>query len=98
MGRDNVLPRSVFAYVDAKRNTPRYNILLVGIVVFAGALVLNYEQSAELINFGAFLAFMGVNCATFKTFYLDRSPRSGKKLISDAIVPLAGLAFCFVIL
>ena len=40
--------------------------VLVGVLAGAGALVLNYERSAELINFGAFLAFMGVNAAVIR--------------------------------
>ena len=97
MGRDNVLPRSLFAYLDPKRNTPLYNILLVGVLSFAGALFLNYEQAADLINFGAFLAFMGVNLATVRSYYFAESAQSKRHLLGDAIVPLTGFVFCFAI-
>jgi len=97
MGRDNVLPRSLFAYLDPKRNLPLYNILLVGILTFMGALFLNYEQAADLINFGAFLAFMGVNLATVRTFYFSKSSNHQRHLLTDAIVPVIGFVFCFAI-
>jgi putrescine importer len=97
MGRDNVLPRSLFAYLDPRRNTPLYNILLVGVLAFAGALFLNYEQAAELINFGAFLAFMGVNLATARSYYFAKSPNAKRHLVTDAIVPFTGFVFCFAI-
>ena len=35
-----------------------------------GALVLTYQLSTEMLNFGALIAFMGVNAAAFKRFYL----------------------------
>lgn len=97
MGRDNVLPRAMFAYLDPKRNTPLYNILLVGALTFAGALWLDYERAAELINFGAFLAFMGVNLATAKEFYFKRQSGQKRHVLSDAVVPLLGFVFCFAI-
>lgn len=97
MGRDGVLPRGFFAYLDPKRNTPLYNILLVGVLAFAGALLLDYERAAELINFGAFLAFMGVNLATIRQFYFGNHAGRKRKLWADALVPLAGFVFCFVI-
>ena len=55
-----------FSHLDARTGSPSRNILLVGVLAGLGALVLNYERSAELINFGAFLAFMGVNAAVMR--------------------------------
>jgi putrescine importer len=97
MGRDNILPRSLFAYLDPQRNIPRYNILLVGLLTFVGSLFFNYEQAADLINFGAFLAFMGVNLATIRSFYFAKSSNHRRNLLADAIVPLTGFVFCFAI-
>jgi hypothetical protein len=70
---------------------------LIGILAFLGALFLNYEQAAELINFGAFLAFMGVNLATVRQFWFGRKGTTGRHLLTDAIVPLIGFVFCFAI-
>ena len=102
MGRDNVLPRKIFGHVSPKTGTPNYSILLIGAVSFAGAVALNsignaYEHAGETLNFGAFLAFMGVNFATFWQFTILR--QSGKKTnaLSDAILPLFGFAFCALI-
>lgn len=98
MGRDGVLPRGFFAHLSPKSNTPIYNILLIGVVAWAGAVVLNYvgsayEHAGELLNFGAFLAFMGVNLASFWHFSLLR--KSGKRrIMADIVLPLAGFAFC----
>jgi amino acid transporter len=97
MGRDSVLPRRVFAYLDPKRNTPTFNIWLVGLFAFLGALLLNYERAAEMINFGAFLAFMGVNAATVRQFYFENRARRRQNLLADALVPAAGFFFCLII-
>ncbi len=94
MGRDGVLPRGVFAHLHPRTATPVYNILLVGAAAFLGALFLNYERAAELINFGAFLAFMGVNASAIRQFwFLNRERRK----LYDALLPALGFAFCLVI-
>jgi amino acid transporter len=94
MGRDNVLPRKFFAHLDDKRKTPTFNIWFIGILTFLGSLVLNYEKTAELINFGAFLAFMGVNAATIRQYYFTQQPGHQRNFFSDALVPFLGFAFC----
>jgi len=102
MGRDNVLPRKVFGYLSPGSSTPTYNILIIGVLTFAGAVMLNsignaYEHAGELLNFGAFLAFMGVNLATFWQFAVKAKPGHKRNLLTDAILPLAGFAFCTLI-
>lgn len=61
MGQDGALPRQFFAAVHPKNRIPRNNVLLIGAIALAGALVLNYQLGTELLNYGALLAFMGVN-------------------------------------
>ena len=66
MGREDMLPKGLFGRLDAKRSQPAINIWITGVLALGGGLVLSYERSAELINFGAFLAFMGVNLAAIR--------------------------------
>jgi putrescine importer len=99
MGRDGVLPRRTFGYLKPGSNTPTFNIILIGLISFAGAVMLNYvgsayEHAGELLNFGAFLAFMGVNFATFWQFSVAAQPGYHRKLIRDVILPLIGFGFC----
>jgi putrescine importer len=94
MGRDNVVPRKFFAYLDPKRNTPTLNICLIGIVAYVGALFISYEQAGEILNFGAFLAFMGVNLATFWQFAILKQPGRERQWLADVVVPLLGFLFC----
>lgn len=98
MGRDGVLPRKFFAHIHAETNTPTWNIILIGALAYIGAVALNYignayEHAGELLNFGAFLAFMGVNLSAFWHFGLLNRANS-RKLLSDIALPLIGFAFC----
>ncbi len=64
MGQDGALPRRFFAALEPTRRIPQNNVLLIGAIVLGGALLLSYELGTELLNYGALLAFMGVNLAS----------------------------------
>ena len=72
MGRDNVLPRKLFGYLG-RTKVPTANVLIIGVLAFLFTQIFSYELAAEMLNFGAFLAFMGVNFACFTQFYLARA-------------------------
>jgi amino acid transporter len=95
MGRDNLLPQKFFARLDAKHNVPAFNALVIGFVTLIGSLLISYERAAELLNFGAFLAFMGVNVTCIRQFCF--SPQDGRKrrLSTDLLVPGLAFLFCF---
>lgn len=65
MGRDNAIPKRFFGVLDPASSIPRNNILFSGGLCIIGALTFSYQLGAELLNFGAFIAFMGVNAAAF---------------------------------
>jgi putrescine importer len=70
MGRSQALPQSFFGVVEPKRHVPRNNVVFVGAIALAGALlvsfgIFSYGLGAEMLNFGALIAFMGVNLAAF---------------------------------
>jgi putrescine importer len=101
MGRDNVLPRKFFGHVKTGTSTPTYNILLIGLLSFVGAVLLNfngsaYQQAGELLNFGAFLSFMGVNAAAFYQFGILQKG-GPRKIFIDIVLPVIGFIFCTVI-
>ena len=73
MGRDNVLPPSFFARIDAVRQVPARNVILIGAISLAGAMTITYELGAELLNFGAFIGFIGVNLAAFLRAWREKS-------------------------
>jgi amino acid transporter len=95
MGRDNALP-NCFARLD-RRNNPVWNIWLIGALALAGALLLNYEKAATLINFGAFLAFLGVNLAVIREFFFRSPPGHHRNFLFDVVAPGLGFLFCLAI-
>lgn len=97
MGRENVIPRRIFAKLHPIRNTPSINILLLGVLAFVGSLFMSYELTAELLNFGAFLGFMGVNLAVIVNFWIRAKGLRTRNVLFDLFVPAAGFLFCVVI-
>jgi putrescine importer len=95
MGRDDVLPRRIFGYLSPTKNNPTYNICLIGLLAFVASLFIDFERAAELLNFGAFLAFMGVNLATFRQFYVVGQPGRRRRFLADGLLPLLGFFFSF---
>jgi putrescine importer len=101
MGRSSALPKSFFGVVDAKRHVPRNNVLFTGALALAGAFLLpaiagaatGYELGANLLNFGALIAFMGVNAAAFVRYYL----RQEKKRLGNLLPPVLGFVICLLL-
>jgi putrescine importer len=93
MGRSKALPQSFFGAVDPKRHVPRNNVIFVGLIALAGAFVISYGLGAEMLNFGALIAFMGVNLAAFMRYYV----REDRKKISNLVPPLAGFFICLLL-
>jgi amino acid transporter len=100
MGRGNAWPRSFFGKLDAKRGIPRNNVIIVGAFALVGAGVLElfatqlgggaYAIGAQCLNFGAFIAFMGVNASSFVRYWL----RGEKRTLSNLLVPVFGFLIC----
>ena len=97
MGRDDVIPRRIFAHLHPVRNTPNRNIWLLGVLAFVGALVMSYELTAEILNFGAFLGFMGVNLAVLWQFWVRRAEGHQREVFADIVLPVLGFLICTVI-
>jgi amino acid transporter len=93
MGRSGALPRGFFGAIEPKRRIPRNNVLLVGGVALIGALALSFERGVELLNFGALLAFMGVNGAAFVRYYL----REARKRWLNLVSPIIGFLICMLL-
>ena len=90
MGRNDAIPKSFFGKLQAKRRIPANNIILIGVIALIGAFVTTYERGAEMLNFGAFIAFMGVNAAAFVHYYW----RSERKSIGEFLMPVLGFVVC----
>jgi len=93
MGRSNALPKAFFGAVDPKRHVPRNNVVFVGVVALVGAYILDFGLGAEMLNFGALIAFMGVNAAAFVRYFL----RAEQKTVGNLLPPIAGFLICFLL-
>ena len=69
----------------------------MGVLTIAGSILLSYQAAAELLNFGAFLAFMGVNIATLRQFFFLRPPGEKRRFVSDFLFPVLGFLVCFLL-
>src|SRR5580658_8662701 len=100
MGRGNALPKSFFGAIEPRRRIPRNNIVAVGAFALAGSALLQffadrlgggaYEIGAECLNFGAFIAFMGVNAAAF----VHHFKHENRNNLGGYIVPVLGFFIC----
>ena len=100
MGRDNAIPQKFFGVVNPRTRIPSNNIILIGVIMLVIALVLKVIQEVKqvdaygfgclLLNFGALLAFMGVNAAAFLHYFI----RSERKTFWNCVSPLLGFAVC----
>ncbi|HYI79176.1 MAG TPA: APC family permease [Chryseolinea sp.] len=97
MGRDNILPQNFFGHLDKKSAIPNYNVMLIGGLTLIGAIFFNYEDCALLINFGAFLAFMGVNLATIREYYFKGDKATLRSFLIDFLLPAMGFVVCLII-
>jgi amino acid transporter len=93
MGRSNALPKSFFGAIEPKRRIPQNNVIFVGALALAGTAVLTFERAAELLNFGALLAFMGVNAASFTRYFL----RERQRTIGNFLPPILGFTICLLL-
>jgi putrescine importer len=98
MGRDDVLPKKIFGYLSPKKSNPVYNVWIVGVLAYIGVVTIPWEHAAEVVTFGALLAFMGVNLAAFRHFWFSREAVGHRNLFVDALVPGFGFVFCFLLL
>ena len=101
MGRSGVLPRRFFGAIHPRSQVPRNNVILVGALALAGALLLpaisgeltGYELGGNLVNFGALIAFMGVNAAAC----IHARTRGGSRRILDTAAAVLGFVICLVL-
>ena len=97
MGRDGVIPGKIFGHLGKETAVPSYNVLFVGGLALLGALLLNYEECARLINFGAFFAFMGVNIASIREFFFKAKVKTVRGFLLDFLPAAVGFVICLII-
>ncbi len=74
MGRNNVLPKRFFGYINKRTHTPTFNIVLTGLICML-AIAFTLEMIAAFINFGALIAFSFVNISVIAWFAIRKGRR-----------------------
>jgi putrescine importer len=90
MGKSNALPKSFFGKIDAKHGIPQNNVLFIGAIVLIGSFFLTFGRGIELLNYGALLAFIGVNASSFVHYFWKGAERTA----FNFVVPLVGFVVC----
>jgi putrescine importer len=95
MGRDDVIPKKIFGHLSPKRGSPVYNEWIVGILAYVAVLTIPWQRAAEIVTFGALLAFTAVNLVALLHFWFSQDAVGHRKFFIDALVPGFGCVFCF---
>jgi len=93
MGRSDAIPKKFFGAIHPKTHVPANNVMFVGLIALICAFFVSYDTGAELLNFGALIAFMGVNLASLTHYYI----RGADRTLGQLIPPVLGTIFCFII-
>ena len=75
-----------------------YNEWIVGFVAYIAVLTIPWHLAAEIVTFGALLAFTAVNLVALLHFWFAQREAGGRNFFVDAFVPGFGAVFCFVLL
>ena len=101
MGRGGALPKLFFGAIHPKRHIPRNNVLFLGAFALSASLILpliageatGFELASSLLNFGALIAFMGVNASAFVRFFW----RAPVKTVMNFVMPTLGFLVCLLL-
>jgi amino acid transporter len=94
MGRDGLLPRRVFGYIDPRCSTPTRIIYVMAAATVAGAAVAGFQLVVELLNFGAFAGFILVNLSVIRHYYFRLRRRRGWDFLTNLVFPGLGFLVC----
>lgn len=101
MGRGGALPQRFFGAIDPKRHVPRNSVLFLGAFAVLASLILpmiageatGFELASSLLNFGALIAFMGVNAAALLRFFW----RAPQRTFLNFAMPALGFLVCLLL-
>jgi amino acid transporter len=93
MGRSGAIPRKFFGAIHPRTRIPANNVMFVGAIALVGAFLISYDDGANLLNFGALIAFMGVNVAALTHYYI----RGNDRTLGQLIPPVLGFLICFLL-
>jgi len=93
MGRSGAISKKFFGSIHPKTRIPANNVMFVGGIALLGAFLISYDDGANMLNFGALIAFMGVNLAALTHYYI----RGNDRTLGQLIPPVLGFIICFLL-
>ena len=93
MGRSDAISKKFFGAIHPKTRIPANNVIFVGVIAMLGAFLISYDDGANMLNFGALIAFMGVNLAALTHYYI----RGNDRTLGQLIPPVLGFIICFLL-
>ena len=93
MGRSGAISKKFFGAIHPKTRIPANNVIFVGGIALLGAFLISYDDGANMLNFGALIAFMGVNLAALTHYYI----RGNDRTLGQLIPPVLGFIICFLL-
>jgi amino acid transporter len=93
MGRSGAISKKFFGAIHPKTHIPANNVIFVGGIALLGAFLISYDDGANMLNFGALIAFMGVNLAALTHYYI----RGNDRTMGQLIPPVLGFIICFLL-
>lgn len=94
MGRDGVIPHSMFGRLHPRFGTPTRAIYITSAALLVAALMTSYQIAVETLNFGAFVGFILVNLSVVQHYWVQQKQRSGRALLYNLLFPVAGALVC----
>ncbi len=90
MGRDRVFPRALGS-LHPRFRTPVLAIAIVSVISLAAELI-SLTTLANLISFGALVAFSAVNLSVVKHYIGEKRLRGGRAMARYLVMPVVGFA------
>ncbi|RPI26267.1 MAG: APC family permease [Acidobacteria bacterium] len=97
MGRDGVLPRRFFGYINPKYSTPTRAIYLMGGLCLLGGFIADFTLLVQMLNFGAYVGFILVNLSVIRHYGFRSGGRGVSHWLTSWIFPALGAIVCFYI-
>ncbi|WP_027415017.1 APC family permease [Aneurinibacillus terranovensis] len=76
MGRDTLLPKSIFAKINKRWHTPHWNIIIIVAIEFILGFSQSIDTLSNLVNYGALFGFGTLNLAVIWLYYVKKKGRS----------------------
>jgi len=89
MGRDGVLPKSIFGVIWPRFGTPARATCVVSVMSLS-AFAITLELAATVISFGALIGFFFVNLAVPRVFLAEKTNRTPIGWLRYGVIPAIG--------